>query len=91
MPNSTPSPAHRADLPPPAGATEVFDWDHPDVPINVSSGIPGSSRYFYGSSRTVDPISHLDTTHVVEIDGMQRADGRVEREIVLDGGSLTPG
>ena len=66
-------------LPDPAGATYVADWD------DVEFGIDHASRYFSGSSWVVER-GDQDRDIIVQIDGTQGADGSVTRRImVFDG------
>jgi hypothetical protein len=63
---------HLADVPLPAGATQVYDWD------DTSTDTP--SRYWRGSSWLIDANDLRGAEDIeVFIDGVQHADGRVER------------
>jgi hypothetical protein len=61
-------------VPFPAGAVTAYDWDPPRV-----TGLPDTTRYWVGSERMI----HIDHRTQVTIDGVQHADGRVERYIVV--------
>lgn len=66
------------DVPLPAGAVKVFEWEHPDI-----TGLPQPVRYFDGTLRVVT-IEQPTTQDVeVQVQGTQWADGAVEREIVV--------
>jgi hypothetical protein len=74
-------------VPFPAGAVEVYDWDEYDI--------DHTGRYFRGFTRVVERDTDNDIS--VLVDGTQRTDGRSVRVItVVDGDteaipSLTPG
>jgi hypothetical protein len=75
---STISTDHLANVPHPAGATSVTDWD---------DGVP-TERYFRASKSIVDRADdpNLDGDIAVEIWGVQTADGEVRRHVdVLEG------
>ena len=59
-------------VPSPVGAVEVYDWD-----------LPEASRYWVGTKRIIDIGQRADEI-VVAIDGLQHADGRVERFVNVD-------
>ncbi len=72
MPTTTTNP--RPDVPLPAGAEKVYDWENP--------GTPGAYRYFRGRVRT---IPAEDTTNrpwsediTVHVQGTQRPDGTID-------------
>jgi hypothetical protein len=62
------------ELPLPAGAVEVYDWDDFQTPTPF--------RYFVGSSRVVDRPGHGEDIEI-RIDGTQHHDGSVTRDIVV--------
>lgn len=69
------------DVPPPAGATRVWDeWE-----LLKDTGHPDPIRYFYGTARTVYLAAGPDIE--VRIEGIQHSDGRVERAIRVNGAS----
>ena len=82
-----------ANVPFPAGATQVHDWYDPDGRIGEPAPVefrPDVRRSFQGSSWVVERPDQDRDVHVL-IDGEQLADGRVaERVITLDDDSLTP-
>jgi hypothetical protein len=64
-------------LPVPAGAAHVYDWDK------------GGTRYFTGTSRRVVERGDRGRDTIVAIDGTQFSDGQIERVISVDGENLT--
>jgi hypothetical protein len=84
-----------ANVPHPAGAVRVYEWENPDQPIGaaVNRIHDQTSRYFVSATQVVGRSDADDIT--VEIDGTQYADGRVERHIVVSqlhaDWPLTPG
>jgi hypothetical protein len=79
---------HSPDVPVPAGAVEVYDWADDNEPpwVLTDQTNPNANRYFTGSSWTVDRAGREMR---VFIDGLQHANGRVERNIVIDGDAFT--
>jgi hypothetical protein len=78
---STTTPTDLANVPHPAGATHVGEWD----PFATTAT---TSRYFTGSSWVVNrPDRDSDT--LVLVDGTQHADGRIDRLVSLDDDDLT--
>jgi hypothetical protein len=81
------TPDQLANVPLPAGAVKVYDWD--DIEFN------DPHRYFTGTRRVVERDTDEDIS--VLVDGTQRPDGRIVRVItVVDGDreiipSITPG
>lgn len=73
MSNATPLP------PPPTGAVDVGEWEQPHV-----TGHPYASRYWVGSKRIVEIEQHYTDDITVAIDGLQHADGCVERYITVN-------
>jgi hypothetical protein len=65
-----------ANIPIPAGAVRVFDWQMPAV-----SGHPEPLRYFDGITRVVDRVNSRGDDVEVIIEGTQHSDGQVERAI----------
>lgn len=66
------------DLPVPAGAARVCNWCDPEIAGELY-------RAFSGSSWVVERDDQLDDAEV-HISGVQYPDGRIEREIFVDGG-----
>jgi hypothetical protein len=69
-----------SDLPNPAGATKVYDWEPPEVTGDEN----GDRRYFNGSSWAIERPDDGSTGSygpdvTVEIVGSQWASGQVER------------
>ncbi|MGV0684357.1 hypothetical protein [Mycolicibacterium thermoresistibile] len=64
----------------PDGAVAVYDWEDIDR--------PDPRRYFRGKSWEI-PYSNKGETILVQVDGIQRGDGTVERVIVLEHNELT--
>lgn len=60
------------DVPLPAGAVRVCEWEHPDL-----TGYTKPSRYFDGMVRQAERLCGSDIE--VQIEGTQFADGSVER------------
>jgi hypothetical protein len=67
-------------LPLPAGSITVYHWYDTDTPE------PG--RYFRGGSWVIER-DNRDTDMCLQVDGVQRHDGTVERLVVLDDDDLT--
>jgi len=63
----------RANVPLPAGAVKVSDWD----------GHPDDGRYWAGPMWRIDARDHFVGAEpiFVQVEGMQYPDGRVKREI----------
>lgn len=73
------------DLPNPAGATKVYDWEPPEVTGDEN----GYRRYFNGSSWAIERPDDGSTGSygpdvTVEIVGTQWASGQVERCLRVD-------
>jgi hypothetical protein len=66
------------DLPAPAGATRVGDWEPAQ-----RTGYPGPIRYFHGTRRTVEGGYREDIE--IQIEGIQHSDGRAGRAIRVSG------
>jgi hypothetical protein len=60
---------------PPAGASYVGDWD------DARFGVDAALRYFRGSKRVIGRGGNLGKDITVATDGLQYADGRINREI----------
>jgi hypothetical protein len=91
MTNAT---THSPDVPMPAGAVEVYGWTDDNKPLGVPTDQtnPNASRYFTGSSWTVDRGSWPSPRGCdirVFIDGLQHTDGRIERNIVVNDDEFT--
>jgi hypothetical protein len=76
--------AFYADVPAPAGATHVDDW-------NDAEDESGAFRYFRGARRFIQGLQDGVNDAEVAINGTQSADGRVERFIGIyaDDSALT--
>ena len=76
-----PDPRSLANIPCPAGAVEVSDWDNPADPTE--------RRYFRGTQRFIDcSDDEYNGDLVVDLWGTQTMEGQVYRYVdVLDGGS----
>jgi hypothetical protein len=86
MPTTTTNP-HGLHIP--AGAVEVAEWTDNTKPLGApptDHTNPNASRYFSGSSWTVDRSGH-DIR--VLIDGLQHTSGRIERFVVIDDDNFT--
>ncbi|MDT5066734.1 MAG: hypothetical protein QOK02_2889 [Mycobacterium sp.] len=73
-----------ANVPHPAGATRVYEWEAPQA-----TGYPQASRYFVGSTSAIEVGDAHHKFIGVRIDGTQYADGRIERVISIDDVNLT--
>jgi hypothetical protein len=67
--------ANLANVPHPAGAIHVDDWS------DIQFGIDHVRRYFRGSERVFERGNDRDIT--VDIDGTQRPDGDVTRQVMV--------
>jgi hypothetical protein len=83
MTTTTATTTDLANVPHPAGATAVFEW------YDTQPGPYSAQRYFRGGSWVVER-DNRDTDMCVQVDGVQNADGRVERFVVLDDDNLNP-
>jgi hypothetical protein len=74
VPNTTHNPY--PNIPLPAGATSAFEWDDTGA---------GPYRYFMSRPWTVERADRGTDPVQVHIAGIQRLDGRVQREICVSG------
>jgi hypothetical protein len=65
-----------ANVPHPAGAVKVCDWD------DLQAGTEHATRYFRGSSRLIERDGDIDKDITVEIYGTQSVAGDVVRRIM---------
>jgi hypothetical protein len=68
-------------IPLPAGAVHVDDWYDVDT--------PEPARYFRGSSWSIQRTDGLADYFCVQVDGTQRHDGTVTRQVVIDDINIT--
>ena len=66
-----------ANVPHPAGAVKVCDWE------DLQAGPEHASRYFKGSSRVIERDGDIDKDITVEIYGAQGEAGDVVRHIMI--------
>jgi hypothetical protein len=70
-----------ANVPHPAGATAVHEWD-------PYADTATTTRYFRGGSWVIERADRA-IDMCLQVDGIQHADGRVERFVVLDDDNMT--